>query len=238
MPTFTHGKAAKVYANGYDLTSYFKEASMPKTADVAETSALGDAAKSYVAGQADATFKASGMMDGTAGAADAVLNTALAADGSEITYLPAGDAVGATGYCMQGAVTQHEVTAPVADVVQIQAGAQSATGAERVTSLQALTAKTGTANGTSVDNAAASTAGGVGYLQVTAINGSPTGTIKIQDSADDSTYADIITFTSVTTANVSERVEITGTVRRYTRETHVITGGTITYWAGVGRAPN
>jgi hypothetical protein len=238
MPTFTHGKAARVLANGYDISSYLKDASMPKSADVAETSALGDGAKTYVAGQADATFKGSGMLDGSTAAIDEQLNTALGADGSEFTYLPAGDALGETGYCMQGAITSYEVNSPVSDVNAISVDAQSSVGAERVVSLAPLLARTGTANLTSSDGAAATTAGGVGYLHATAINGSPTGTVKIQDSADNSTFADIITFAAVTTAHVSERVEVTGTVRRYTRINHAISGGTVTFWAGVGRNPS
>lgn len=77
---------------------------------------------------------------------------------------------------------------------------------------------TGTVNGTSIDYGSASTAfGATGYLHVFSI-ASGTATFKIQDSADNSTFADLITFTNVTAAT-SERVQLglTATVRRYVR---------------------
>lgn len=234
----SHGKNAKVFANGYELSGYLKSAGITKTADVAESSALGDSAKTYVAGMKDATFAGEGMFDGAADAVDQVLAAALGTDGSELVYLPVGDTLGTFGYGMQSTQTSYSATSPVDDVVSISVEAQSSTGGERLITHHALAARANTANGTSVDGAAATTAGGVGYLQATVIGGTPTGTIKLQDSADDSTFADIITFTDVTAARASQRVEIAGTVRRYTRATWAVSGGTVTFWAGLGRAPN
>lgn len=83
-------------------------------------------------------------------------------------------------------------------------------------------------NGTGVDRTAtfASTAfGAAGYLHVMAFTGTSV-TIKIQDSADNATFADVtgLTFTSVTAAG-SERIAtgVTATIRRYLR---VATTGT------------
>ena len=60
-----------------------------------------------------------------------------------------------------------------------------------------------------------SSGGGVGYLQVTAMTGFGQFVGKIRDSADDVTYADLITFTAVTSAPDAERKTVTGTVDRY-----------------------
>jgi len=74
-----------------------------------------------------------------------------------------------------------------------------------------------------VDYGAASNFGGVAYLHVFSI-ASGTATVKVQHSSDNSTYADLITFTAAPAAT-SERkatAAITTTVNRYTSVT--ITG--------------
>ncbi|MGH3848414.1 MAG: hypothetical protein ACRDRT_01700, partial [Pseudonocardiaceae bacterium] len=89
--------------------------------------------------------------------------------------------------------------------------------------LHPLSAETTSGNGTSIDNAAASTTGGVGHLHVSAATAGPH-VIKVQHSVDNSVWADLITFASVTGAT-QERVAIAGTVNRYTRGNHTPGGG-------------
>jgi hypothetical protein len=83
-------------------------------------------------------------------------------------------------------------------------------------------------NGASLDNAAASAFGGQAYLQVTAFTGTDV-TIKIQDSADNASFADVASFafTQVTAAPASQRIAISNaaTIRRYVRAVTVTTGG-------------
>jgi hypothetical protein len=66
--------------------------------------------------------------------------------------------------------------------------------------------------------------GGVGYLQVTKMSGITSATVKIRDSADDSTYADLITFTAVTAAPGKERKTVSGTVDRFLSVDGDVTG--------------
>lgn len=78
-------------------------------------------------------------------------------------------------------------------------------------------------NGTSIDGGAATTFGGQFFLQVTAFTGTSV-TVKIQDSADNSTFADVTNAAFVAaTALGSQRIAVTGTLRRYLR---VVTTGT------------
>jgi hypothetical protein len=79
--------------------------------------------------------------------------------------------------------------------------------------------------------------GGAGYQQVSAFSGF-TGFIgKIRSSADDVTYADLITFTNVTAAPAAERKTVTGTVDRYLCFDGDVTGaGSITPFAGFARS--
>lgn len=88
------------------------------------------------------------------------------------------------------------------------------------------TVSTSSANGTALDNGASSAGGGVGYLQVSALTlgGYDDVVFKIQHSSDNSTYADLITFTAVTAAPNAQRGTSAATVNRYTRYTHAYTG--------------
>lgn len=57
--------------------------------------------------------------------------------------------------------------------------------------------------------------GGAGYQQVVDFSGFTGYVGKLRHSADESTYADLVTFTNVTTAHKAERVAAAGTVNRY-----------------------
>lgn len=101
--------------------------------------------------------------------------------------------------------------------------------------LQIHTALTANTTGTGVDGGASSANGGVGYLHVTAYSGFTSVAIKVQDSADDNTYADLVSFTNVTAVG-AERVTVAGTVEQYLRSVVTVTGsGSITLFVGFAR---
>lgn len=227
-----HGKNAKCYANGYDVSSYLTSVGADASADVAEVSGLGASSKSYVAGLKDATLALDGILYGAAGEGDEVLHAALA--GAVVAcWLPQGDALGNTCYGLDAIETAYGPTTSLDDAGKFTAAAQAKNGLERGVVLHALAAETTTGNGTSVDNGAATTAGGAAYLQATAATGATV--IKVQDSADNVTFADIATFTSFA-ARTKERIAISGTIRRYTRDSRatVPVGGS-TYFSAVTR---
>lgn len=91
-----------------------------------------------------------------------------------------------------------------------------------------LRTDTAATNGTAIDTTASASFGGQAYLQLTAFTGTDV-TVKIQDSADNSTFADVTSFafTQVTAAPASERIALanTATIRRYVRVSTVTTGG-------------
>lgn len=233
-----HGSKTKVFANGYHLSRFLRSATASGTKDVAETSAFNDEAKTYIYGLKDATLSCEGMFDGSASAVDEVLTAALGATTeSEWTVLPAGDTIGNRGWGFSAHQTTYEVSSPVDDVCMITAEAQSNVGREQVISHQAYgtVSASGTASSV-VDNSVGTNGGGVAYLHAT-FTGSGTAVVKIQDSSDNVTYADHITFSNLSgTATSSERVTVSGTVDRYTRTTHTITGsGTLVFTTAYGR---
>jgi len=82
-----------------------------------------------------------------------------------------------------------------------------------------------TGAGTGGSFVCASTVNGGAGIQAVSAYATFTGVVgKIQHSPDDSTWADLITFTNVTTAPGAERKTATGTVDRYTRYTRDVTG--------------
>jgi hypothetical protein len=87
---------------------------------------------------------------------------------------------------------------------------------------------TAATNGTGIDTTASADFGGQAYLQVFSFSGTDV-TIKIQDSADNVSFADVASFafTQVTAAPTSERIALsnTATIRRYVRASTVTTGG-------------
>jgi hypothetical protein len=110
--------------------------------------------------------------------------------------------------------------------------------------LHALGARTAAGNSegaASVDNGASSAAGGAGHLQVTALtlDGYTNVVVKVRHSADDVTYADLLTFTAVTAAPAAERKTVAGTVNRHLASAWAFTGAgtapSVTFMAGFAR---
>jgi hypothetical protein len=215
---FIHGKDAQVMVNGRKLSDYLHTAGVMQTGEVADTTVFGKAAKTFIAGLKDGSLSAEGLFDGAAGAADAVFQAALGAAAVSLwTIYPGGDsALGNVGYSTRSRQTAHSVDAVVSDVVAVSAEAQTDDEIERCIAAHSLGAETAGANSASQDNAAATSAGAAAYLHVTAITGTNI-IVKVQDSVDDVVWTDLITFTSATAAGTSERVAVTGTVKRYAR---------------------
>jgi hypothetical protein len=229
MPTFRHGKSIKVFVDEFDFSSYFNDVSASTMVETAETSTFGSDAKEYIPGLKDGTVSLSGMFEGTedVGTDDyfsAVLGTATK---QKVIVAPEGHGLGGRAVMLESDATSYEVSGAIADVVQASAEFQSSEGVEHGVILSSGAAVSSTGNGTGVDNGAATTNGGVGYLSVPVNTRNGNVTVKIAASADNSTFADLVTFTVVSSATkTSERVEVTGTVARYLRVSYTVAGST------------
>lgn len=224
MPTFTHGKNAKVLANGYDLSTYFNSLSVSGAADASEVSTFGNNSKRYIPGTKDATFSVEGYYDATAAGSDVRLAAMLGTQ-TVWTTVFAADAVGARGYGALTLGTSVETGAEIGGAVTVSAEGQATTGANPIVVLHALGAEIMTGVNPPVDNGAATSRGIAAYLQFTAKSGTPTLTAKVQHSTNSSTWVDLATFTTTSTANTAQRVTTTGTVYRYLRAIWTISGG-------------
>jgi hypothetical protein len=226
MPTFRHGKNTVVLFDKYDLSQYFNSATTSAMSEAVETTTFGSANKTYAVGMKDGTVSFEGLWSGvldTEGS-DAVLHNAIASTTKKvITVASEGSAIGRRAKLINTDETSYEIKAAVADMVTISAQAQASGlqgGLDGGVILAASQVLASTATNASVDNTAGTTNGGVGHLHVTANTRNGAITVKIQHSANNSTWADLIVFTSTTSSTTTaERVEVAAgtSVNRYVR---------------------
>lgn len=234
MPTFTHGKQARLYAGLLNLSPYFHTAGASGSVDTAETSVFGDDDKSYVVGLDDATISGEGYFDQDAAGAGTMLNTNLgSATKTPWSLYLAGDAIGNRGVGVLADTTSFEPGADLGEVVGFSFEAQSSVGLERLVSHIAFGTRSAAGTTTTVDNAGSSVYGGAAYLHVNSLTGSMA--VRIEHSTDDSSYSTLVNFGTIT-APIGTRVTVAGTVNRYTRLVHTpATTGTMAFVAGLAR---
>lgn len=235
---FQHGKDTVVMFNENNLSTYMNSVDNSRTADIAETTSFSNSAKTYIAGERDATISLNGLYDATA---DAIVQPLLSG-GTQFDYVQGQTDLTTSARCTFGIanITNYGVSSPVGDVVATSLDLQSTGGffSGVIAINQAFTA-TGV-QGSAIDNGASTTSGGGAFIIVTSVSGtSPTADVKIQHSADNSTYADLITFTQATSATSEIKTIANGTtINRYIRVHNTIGGSstpTVNAIVGFGR---
>lgn len=237
-----HGKDTDLYWGGYDFTTWSNQATINRTADSAETSTFGLASKTYIVGLKDGTLSLAGIWSGTQNEVDDRLNSTFATAGQVITVYPAGDVQGNPAYLMSGFSTSYEIDAGIGDAVAWSADVQPSGGIDRGLAVHALAAETGTGNdATSADYGAGSTSS-VGFaadLHMTGGTAITSVTIKLVDSADNSSFADVTGggFTAITsTTPTSQQITHASTsVRRYVRTNRAGTFTSVTYAVSIAK---
>lgn len=222
---FQHGKATAVIGDEIALTGYLNQISVSGSVQTVSTTVFGLDDETYLAGLGSGSLSMNGLFDGTANASDVELWDALAASsGKVVTIGHGGLAIGNGVTMLSGRITSHNVQAPTNDAVRLSASWTADGGVRGGVALHDLTAETTTGNFASVDQGASSAFGGIGHLHVTAFSGTNID-IRIQDSANNSTWADLIAFSSVTGVT-QQRSTVAGTIDRYVR--CIIQAGTFT----------
>ena len=215
MP-FQHGKSTGVLFDEFDLSAYFNQVNAGKQVQAVKTTTFTSDDNTYIAGVESGSINIQGLWDGAASAVDSVLDAEIADEGI-FTVCPEGFAtVGNRAIMCKAENVGYDIRSTVTDAVRIVL-VGTVDGGIRMAGrlLQDLAVETTTFDGATVDDTASSTFGGVGHLHVTAFSGT-SGTVKIQDSPNDSVWSDLITFTAVTGV-VAERLEVAGTIDRYLR---------------------
>lgn len=168
MPTFRHGRGTRLLFNQFDLSTYFKDASVAQTADTPETTAFQSNNKSYVVGMTDGRVSLGGMFSGDVNGVDQVFNAAFGLEAPLLyTYAPEGLAVGRRVWGMEAHTTSYGVSGSVSDIVATSVELQGTNGVRSGYSLATPDSPFSAAGlGVEVDCGASSNAGGFAVLHV------------------------------------------------------------------------
>lgn len=226
--SFASAKNTAVLVDGSDLSSYFDSADTDIKLAALETTTFQSGAKTFVAGLLDASISLAGIFDGSANAVDQILQAALAGGADHvITICPVGDqAVGNAAKLCTALETDYKVSSAVAGIIKTSATIQPDGGAWGGVLLHPLIAETATGNSATVDNAISTANGAVANLHITGTSGTtPSLTVVVQHSADNTTWVNLISFNAATAAG-AQNLAVTGTVNRYVRVQFTISGTT------------
>lgn len=235
--TFVHGKAGRVFCNEYQQSAYIKGWTVTGERATAEVTVLTTTGgTNFIPGLRSGSLSLEALFDSTATALDEEFAAATGTDNGALwTVCPDGTTLGSPAFVAVTDPTGHSVESSTSEAVSLSLEAQADDGVDRGRIVHALGAETADANGTSIDDTAASANGGVAVLHVTAYSGLTSAALKVQHSANNSTWADLATFATVT-ALTAERVTVSGTVNRYLRVVTDVTGtGSVTFLASFAR---
>jgi hypothetical protein len=238
MP-FINSNQTKILYGSTALAAYIRSATPSASVDMLDVTSLADTSKSYIAGLEEFGLNVDGMFDNSTGAGSLwdAITTPINSDLVVATSVgPTGFANGSSVWVIPARTVNYEVSSAVADVVGFSMSFGAGQPAALGVSLLDLGALTATGNGSSVDNAAASSNGFVANLHVTDVSGTtPSMTMLVQHSTNNSTWTTLATFTAATAAT-SQIVTGTGTVNRYIRASYTITGTTPSFTTQISLA--
>jgi hypothetical protein len=233
--TVAAGANAQVVLDGFNLSAFFREFAINADKAVHDATVFAN-----VGSRAKQLGVKHGMATGLAFSDDTVntgswsLLSERYESGASGLYVwgPYGFAVGNTTLSLYSTQVQFNPVQVIEDLIRINMQAEAVRDAvDYGVSLHPISAEAVfPVTGTGVDNLAASTNGGVASVHVFDIAGAaPNVVYRVQHSSNGSTWADLVTFTAVTAANQSQRIEVASgtTVNRHLRIT-ITEGGTTT----------
>lgn len=228
---FQPGYKTRILLGDFSLTPKLASFSFPVVVEQLDDTTFGDDGyRSVIPGFTSSTAQGSGYID-----ADTLSEANSWTGNSPLTYAPFGLSHGSQVQLADAVKGSFTVSSPVGGVSAFDIQATTDGFSDFGVSLHDLEAETADENGTSHDNSAATSNGGVAQLHVTAYSGLTSAVITIEDSADNSSFATIATFTTVTGVT-SERVTVAGAVRRYVRYALDVTGtGSVTFQTSFAR---
>lgn len=247
MANYGPDQVALLLYGGYDLTIGIITTLTDKQEAILErTNGLGAAWEAHAyTGVRKAEFELEGFYDDATGSIHEALGSPPgSASGPRVWCLGVeGTATGADFVGYTGALQPtYERLAVRDELTKIKAGFKG-TGEVRqgriVRMLSSATAS-GASTGTPLDNSASNTSGGVGFLQVTDFSGWGAGgavTVSLVHSADNITYANLLTFASATAEHRGYSQAVTGAIQRYVAANWTASGatGNIRFFAGLAR---
>lgn len=220
-----HGRNTKLFCNGVDLTSFFKEVQLSLSASGVDASVFGVGYKKNEAGyEFGGSFSANGLWTGTAGEAQAVLAAVFKARTIAYwTYLLNGDTAGEPGFGLPILEKSHPITSILTDLVRMSFDGEISGDALIGISLGAVAQRTNasqTAAGVDLGAGYAGTFAGALIQCTVAAAGGDSSVVVTVETADDAgftTNLGTIASATVTTLGAYHVPEAAMTVRRYVR---------------------
>ncbi len=239
-----YGAQCSVWLDVLDESPFFNDAGIDISVETADVTTfqpgVSPAWKAFIEGLATAKVSLKGFYDQVN---DAAMMADVRNGGSVLTYGPAGLlAVGDLARLVWVHDTAVGESSPVggAVILTVAHGGDGTVGWGQC--LHPLTTDAGTTTGAAKNDAAATTTGWIAHLHVTAVSGAPTSwTVKLQDSADNSSWADVAGAVFTPTAVTASQRLVSGggaTLRQYVRCVATVVGGTaptITYGLAYAR---
>lgn len=246
MAKYSSADVAFFLIGGYSLLGFMTDFNEKIEKPTEDTTVLGVRwAQSEQVGLRKASLSQNGFYDDASGASNEAL-VGLSGSDRVAMYGLAGNAKGRAFRGLAGAIEAvYDRVMSLGALHKANASYVVNGAAEEgklVHELAAETTASGNSQSSSVDNAASSANGGAAYVEVSGLTlgGYTNVTLKARHSADNSTFADLATFTNVTAAPTAERVAVVGTINRYTASLWLFNGAgsgpSVTFAMGVVRA--
>lgn len=238
----TAGRLTAVTMDEYDITGLYHEYKFKRDAALIDVTPFGYRVSNYLAGIQKSNIELKGFYDASH---DLTIHERFGQDMDvNLLLAPAGYGVLKPAVMMPTVIVKYDLSTKIKDAVMTDTEFALRgfvdNGYQLVSPLTVLTA---TGSSGPLDHGAvlgATTGGCTAQLHVWAgsVSGTtPSLTVKIQDSADGIAWADLLTFTAMTTAGDQRLVLDTGnTVRRYVQATWTISGTTPKFRAAVAFA--
>lgn len=235
MPSFSHGKNTRIFIGKYEPTVNFRSVSAPLVVDTSETSAFGTQYKSHVVGMLGGTVALEGMFDGVTvdGLNDQMVLWFGQDTPTPLTVTHQGVTVGKPALVGEAKQTNYTVAGSTGDMVSATADAIWTDGVGHGFILHNPDSSTNVSASGSDTGVLQLDDGTPSVYPVTAecwaalhILSAPTpvtgGTVQfiVEHSADDITYATLLSFTAYSGSSVyTEYVHSTGfvTINKYVR---------------------
>jgi len=234
----TNGLDVRLYVEGYDLSGDANALSgMGYSSTLYETPTLDSSAMKRIIGPVDTTVTVNGWFDNATGQIHPVFtsNSGKIPTDDQLLLIPFGSAIGSVAMGLVSKEANYDVERPDSGAISVSSNfSANGTAAEYGKMLTAHKDSHASATSNdSEDNSASSSSGAVAFLQVFSV-ASGTPTFKIEHSANDSSWADLVSFTA-SPAVTAERVTVAGTVNRYLRVTSTGTFTTCVFACAIQR---
>lgn len=232
--SFTLGNTTRVLVNTKSVSSTITGWTSSHQRAVSEVTTVVESGARYVPGLMSGSLVLRGPQDSVGQDLHAQIAAAIGQDNLFLaTVLPYGTAIGQFAVTVLGDISENTIDATVSDAVRFATTATADESVDMGFIVHALGAETVDGNGTTVDRGVGITSanGGIAVLHATAYSGLTSAALKIQHSTDNSSWSDLVSFTTITAIAAERKTVAVGTtVNRYVRVVTDVTGtGSVTF---------